>query len=63
MFILSIAMFFNSKVLLEKEGRKFRNLMLAILGLSFVIMMLWYVFVILLKLKMYFGIFFSSMRF
>lgn len=51
MFILSIAMFFNSKVLLEKEGRKFRNLMLAILGLSFVIMMLWYVFVIFIEIE------------
>ena len=51
MFILSIAMFFNSKVLLEKEGRKFRNLMLAILGLSFVIMMLWYVFVIFIDIE------------
>ncbi|EON74563.1 hypothetical protein H131_00626 [Lysinibacillus sphaericus OT4b.31] len=46
MFILSIAMFFNSKVLLEKEGRKFRNLLLAIFGLSFFLMMIWYVFII-----------------
>lgn len=51
MFILSIAMFFNSKVLLEKEGRKFHNLMLAILGLSFVIMMIWYVFVIFIQIE------------
>ncbi len=51
MFILSIAMFFNSKVLLEKEGRKVRNLMLAILGLSFVIMMIWYVFVIFIQIE------------
>ncbi|KOS62302.1 YdcF family protein [Lysinibacillus agricola] len=46
MFILSIATFFNSKVLLEKEGRKVRNLLLAVFGLSFFIMMIWYVFVI-----------------
>ncbi|MFF2179275.1 YdcF family protein [Lysinibacillus sp. NPDC058147] len=45
MFILSIATFFNSKVLLEKEGRKVRNLLLAVFGLSFFIMMSWYVFV------------------
>ncbi|MEA0555824.1 YdcF family protein [Lysinibacillus irui] len=51
MFILSIAMFFNSKVLLEKEGRKVRNLMLAILGLSFVMMMIWYVFVIFIEIE------------
>lgn len=51
MFILSIAMFFNSKVLLEKEGRKVRNLMLAILGLSFVMMMIWYVFVIFIQIE------------
>ena len=46
MFILSIATFFNSKVLLEKEGRKVRNLLLAVFGLVFFIMMIWYVFVI-----------------
>lgn len=51
MFILSIAMFFNSKVLLEKEGHKVRNLMLAILGLSFVMMMIWYVFVIFIQIE------------
>lgn len=51
MFILSIAMFFNSKVLLEKEGRKVRNLMLAILGLSFVMMMIGYVFVIFIEIE------------
>ncbi|MFJ7732779.1 YdcF family protein [Lysinibacillus sp. NPDC097231] len=46
MFILSIVTFFNSKVLLEKEGRKAHNLLLAVFGLSFFIMMIWYVFVI-----------------
>ncbi|MGE7113503.1 YdcF family protein [Lysinibacillus sp. NPDC047702] len=46
MFILSIVMFINSKVLLEKEGRKVRNLLVAVFGLSFFIMMIWYVFVI-----------------
>lgn len=51
MFILSIATFFNSKVLLEKEGRKVRNLLLAVFGLCFFIMMIWYVFVIFMKIE------------
>ncbi|POZ54222.1 hypothetical protein LYSIN_04244 [Lysinibacillus sphaericus] len=45
MLILSIAMFFNSKILLEKEGRRFRNLLLAVFGLAFLAMMIGYVFV------------------
>lgn len=51
MFILSIATFFNSKVLLEKEGRKVRNLLLAVFGLCFFIMMIWYVYVIFMNIE------------
>ena len=45
MLILSIAMFFNSKILLEKEGRSFQNLLLAVFGLAFLFIMIGYVFV------------------
>ncbi|MFJ7669579.1 YdcF family protein [Lysinibacillus sp. NPDC097195] len=45
MLILSIAMFFNSKILLEKEGRSIRNLVLAVFGLVFLLMMIGYVFI------------------
>ncbi|MFJ5768001.1 YdcF family protein [Lysinibacillus sp. NPDC093210] len=45
MLLLSIAMFFNSKILLEKEGRRIRNLLLAVFGLAFLLMMIGYVFV------------------
>lgn len=46
MFILSIAMLFNSKILLEKEGRRVRNLLVVVVGLFILLIMIWYVFVL-----------------
>jgi len=51
MLILSIAMFFNSKILLEKEGRSVRNLVLAVFGLVFLLMIIGYVFVFFINIE------------
>jgi len=51
MLMLSIAMFFNSKILLEKEGRSIRNLVLAVFGLVFLFMIIGYVFVFFMNIE------------